>query len=200
MRKISQLLLSCTILFFTCVVPSNANAQIRREEVEAYAALLNHLSIEYASQASIIIRSKTTDLSPHILSNSVSEIKRLLPEATEYVITDLLHADKQQSNFEIPVRFVRSELKFAMLSQQTYFDIFSESRTLEESWKLFYSRYPKTTGLFSFSRAGIDLEKKQVLFTYARSAGGRAGSGYLVLMQQKWWRWEVARIANIWIS
>lgn len=198
MLQIGQLLFSCTIWFFFCIVP--ANAQIRREEVEAYSALLNHLSIEYANQAFIIIRSKTTALSPHILSDSVSEIKKRIPEATESVITDLLHADKQQSHFDIPRRFLRSELKFAMLPQQTYFDIFSDSRTLEESWKLFYNRYPKTTGLFSFSRAGIDLKKKQVLFTYSRSAGGLVGSGSLVLMQQKRWRWEVVRIENIWVS
>jgi len=200
MFKHRQRLFSCTILFFACIVTSNAKSQIRREEVEAYSALLNHLSIEYASQASIIVLSKTKALSPHILSDSVSELKKLVPEATELVIGDLLRADQQQSNFDIPVRFVRSELKFAMLPQQTYFDIFSDSRTLEKSWKLFYNRYPNTTGLFSFSRAGIDLEKKQALFTYTRSAGGRVGSGSLVLMQQKWWRWEVVRIANIWVS
>ncbi len=198
MLKIGHLLFSCTILFFFCIVPTKA--QIRREEVEAYSALLNHLSIEYASQASIIIRSKTTALSPHIPSDSVSEIKKRIPEATESVITDLLHADKQPSNFEIPRRFVRSELKFAMLPQQTYFDIFSDSRTLEESWKLFYGMYPKTTGLFSFTRAGIDLNKKQALFMYSSASGRNAGIGFLVLMQQKWWRWEVVKIENIWVS
>ncbi len=200
MFKFKRRLLTSTMLLSLCLFPVLSHAQIRDEEIEVYAALFNHLSKENQTQATIIVLSKTRTLSQNMLGGSAIEIKKSIPEATESVITDLLRVGEQQSDFDIPARFVRNGLAFSMLSQKTYFGIFSDTRNLDENWKLLHSRYTKPARLFSFSRAGIDSDKKQALFVFSSKSGGRSGIGFLVLMQKKWWRWEVVRIENIWVS
>lgn len=67
-------------------------------------------------------------------------------------------------------------------------------------WGAFGKKYPRAAGFTLVSAIGFNASQEQALVYVGHSCGMLCGSGYLVLLAKKQDKWEVQKIANIWVS
>lgn len=184
------IVLSCSV-FATHL--ADAWGDVRPVESEIYAAFLNKLAQD-ASVASkpIVIRESTGDIDmlSGVVSERAKEIWERLPEASATVVADLIRRIDVTARVVIVPQHIRPTTSYAMMSDQTYIQIFAEDSE-KQNWQRFQTNFPKSKkAFFQFSRVGYDPQSKQAL-VYVRFLcfGGTCGGGWLMLYELKWGRW-----------
>jgi len=67
-------------------------------------------------------------------------------------------------------------------------------------WKAFFQKYPKASGLVTFSNVGFNPEMTYSLVDVGYSCGGLCGNGALVLLVRKDGNWIIERHLITWVS
>jgi hypothetical protein len=67
-------------------------------------------------------------------------------------------------------------------------------------WQAFYKKYPKSSGLVTFSNVGFNHEMTYALVDVSHSCGGLCGSGGLVLLVKKDGNWIKEKDLISWVS
>ncbi len=182
------------------MMPRHAMAEsVQSAEIEIYAAFINHFAKDIDPNKSLLIESTTALLYDGFGPDVASGIRTRIPEASATVVADLMRAGISLVPFSIPQHLVRQEIHYAMFSEEQRREIFNKG-SLGKAWKKFYGAYPTATGIIRFSRVGFDAENKQAILYVEHACGGLCGTGFLVLFQLQWSRWEVIRNKNLWVS
>jgi hypothetical protein len=187
-------------LIFLCFASGYAFAEtVESTEVEVYAAYINQYAKGIHANKSLVIESSSELLDNALFEDPVSDIKTLIPEASETVISDFLRLGSSSASLDFPRRLVLAQIKFSIADAKTIRKIF-ENDSLAKAWKQYYSAYPSATGLIRFSRVGIDVEKKQALLYKSLWCGTHCGDGALIFMQQQRGHWKIVRSVQLWVS
>jgi hypothetical protein len=177
-----------------------ASAQIRTEEISVYVGLIDELLKENSDNSNPIILTTTRSLSQSLLTVKTKKISKLLPAATTSVISDFLDVGEKVQHFKIPRTVTSPSKRLFTLSEKSYLQLFDESIKLQERWKNFKRQFPKSQSLITFSRVGIDKEKKQALVLLSTSSSGQYGAGDLFLLSKESGHWKILQQVNIWIT
>ena len=70
---------------------------------------------------------------------------------------------------------------------------------LEEAWKKFYKKYPRSRGYFRLSRVGFNRARNQALVHTSWMCGHRCGEGKFVLLIKRDDKWEVGGHFTQWV-
>jgi len=69
-----------------------------------------------------------------------------------------------------------------------------------KGWENYYKKYPKSTGLHTFSRPGINTTGNQAIIEYGWQANYDTGMGYLVVLEKVNNKWIVKNRIPTWAS
>lgn len=67
-------------------------------------------------------------------------------------------------------------------------------------WENYYKKYPKSNGLYTFSRPGINSAGNQAIIEYGWQADYDTGMGYLVVLEKENNKWIVTHRLYTWAS
>lgn len=70
----------------------------------------------------------------------------------------------------------------------------------DRAWSRFYTKYPKSSGIISFSNPGFNRDYTQAVVSTGRGCGGLCGAGYMLLLTKSQNVWTVKTKQNIWVS
>ncbi len=69
-----------------------------------------------------------------------------------------------------------------------------------KGWENYYKKYPKSTGLLTFSRPGINSTGNQAIIEYGWQANYDMGMGYLIILVKENNKWIVTKRLPTWAS
>lgn len=200
MKILSRSALTGIIWAIYCILALPSFAQVRKVESLVYSEIVDRMWDEMPKKVPIVVSGKTTALSYTLLGTNAKEIAKLVPAATESVIFDFLGVGERQDEILISDLYPRSTKKLIVLSPMRYRKIFSSSVELDERWRNFERQFPKSLGLITFSRVGLDFANKQALVLMVTSSGGRFEAGTLVLLIRKHGGWKISDRTDVWIT
>jgi len=94
-------------------------------------------------------------------------------------------------------KFINS-LSIVLISKAEEDKIF---HPIDEGWKRFYLKYPKSTGTIELSRVAFDARKTKALLYYGTSFDyGKGGIGYYLLLKRINDRWTIEKKIKCWIA
>jgi hypothetical protein len=67
-------------------------------------------------------------------------------------------------------------------------------------WRIFYKRFPHSSGFLDFSRVGFNREGDQAFVYASRSCGGLCGEGWYVLLKKGSRGWLIEHKRMAWVS
>ena len=171
-----------------------------RSQNNLFAQYLNAVVSEVPSPRTVVIDPTTLLLRDNLHEwSSAKQIQAVLPPVHESTALELLAVGNQVHTVHIPTHRLSSKLKVVHPTQEQLSKIFGGT-SLARSWEHFYSEFPKSVGLFSFSNVGFNVGRTQAAFVVGSSCGGLCGSGYLVLMSRRTTDWQVQSQAHLWVS
>jgi len=71
---------------------------------------------------------------------------------------------------------------------------------IDRFWTKFYQKYPRSSGLISFSNVGFNAQHNQAFVYAARGCGGLCGEGSYVLLRKVNGKWEIVKDQGLWVS
>jgi hypothetical protein len=96
-------------------------------------------------------------------------------------------------------RKINIPVEYALVTEQDLKPLFPEGE-FDRFWTRFYSKYPNSTGVISFSNPGFNRSFTQALISTGRSCGGLCGAGHLVLLTKTRGMWRVQTKVETWVS
>ena len=73
-------------------------------------------------------------------------------------------------------------------------------KSVDRGWKNFYIMYPKSAGLFKFSKVYFSTDVTKAVFYYSHQKNGLNGHGDLVVMEKINDQWQVKYLISLWQS
>ncbi len=194
--KISRLFLIIVILNTGCFQKPADN------ESDIYQALFNYLSLGATEEHNIVI-------SEQLISEEI-----IFPKLDSYVESrlgyktlpiNLLHNIYPATSTELQKRFIEvlkdggdinkqdipnnTLLKPVFISTHEINTLFNGN--LEKAWEKFWSKYPGSRSLLSFSRPAIDSKTDTAIIYASFDCGGTCGEGNLYLLVKLKGKWVV---------
>jgi hypothetical protein len=115
------------------------------------------------------------------------------PQLSVSAVSDLLEREQAPEVFE---EHFDLGCQFTLLSEFEIKDIFGG----KANWERFYERYPNSHGIFYLSRAGVDERGSQAVIHFGNQWQGRAGRGFLLLLERSNGVWSLSGEASTWLS
>jgi hypothetical protein len=88
-------------------------------------------------------------------------------------------------------------LEYQLMDADEMSDIFSN---FEDGWDEFYSRYPDSPGITSFSKVGFNAARTEALVYMGRQLHYLAGAGNLIRLEKQDGLWKIRDQIMLWIS
>jgi hypothetical protein len=173
-------------------VPTLSANQIDVEEQAVYTAVLQAM---FSASSFVIMDTTATD--PGGVENTAQTLGYVLqnmhdvaPETVDSFRFRNDSADSIRPDMNLGVEYV-------LLSRAERNQIFGQNQS---GWEIFYSRYPNTPGITTFSRVGFNVALDQALVYFGRQSDGLAGAGYYLLLKKANGIWAIDQKVMTWIS
>jgi hypothetical protein len=128
--------------------------------------------------------------------NFFEELKRSSPELQPDTVNDLQVKSNDTSSLEPKFSI---KIKYLLVKDEEIDALFKD--TVMGGWAAFNKKYPKSSGILSLSRVGINADKTQALVYKGWSCGGLCGGGGYTLLTKKKGVWVVGpSIGPTWVS
>lgn len=116
--------------------------------------------------------------------------------ATELVQTyNLLNAQS------VALDFCINQMPDVSIESQSSVDrLLSMDSVMQYGWKLFYDRYPGSSGLVYFSKVGYSSDGRYCVVCVGNQRESRAGIGFEVYLKNDSDKWEILHKSVSWIS
>ena len=199
MRKIIIIQLVVTILLVSC---KKDNEETLCTDFKLEQSTLNsELDYEIINSvlATYFINSDFIHIVQETKSPVHSEFIKDKLESENIVIDSLLLSDYSEKN--TIAYFLSSnnlELNTILLINPTETNCFFSVEF--KGWANYYKKYPKSTGLYTFSRPGINSAGNQAIIEYGWQADYDKGMGYLVILEKENNKWIVTHRLYTWAS
>lgn len=172
--------------------------QIIDDEYKVYSDALSQLVQLPEGKDILVIREKTTLGNSEFDERHKSYLKKNFGEK----ISDDLIKEFGAVNTKprtLQNKFSNS-LNIVLISKAETDKIFTP---IDEGWKRFYLKYPKSTGIIELSRVAFDASKTKALLYYGTIFDyGKGGIGYYVLLRRKMidGLWIIEKQVMCWIA
>lgn len=199
MRKIIIIQLLIAILFFSCKKESEEElcSDFKLEEptlndetdYEIINAVLETYFIDF-DFLHIVQKTKTT-VHIELIEDKLASENIVLDSLTK---SDFL--EKNESEFYLS----NDILKFnsAHLISNAEFNCFFSAEY--QGWEDYYNRYPKSTGIHTFTRPGINDSGTQAIIEYGWQAHYDTGMGYFIILEKENNIWQIKHRFYTWAS
>ena len=175
------------------------------EKYAVYSALIRDMYLEEGVRLLVIQHAEVCPASnDEAPDEKVEDMRRQmdeyaikeLPELKRETIDDFHAKAKQCSPFrkqlDIPI-------KYTLVSAKDLESLFPKGE-FDRAWRRFYSKYPNSSGIISFSNVGFNAEMNQALVSTGRGCGGLCGAGHYVLLSKDDGKWNVKSKTMTWVS
>jgi hypothetical protein len=192
--------------------PANSGKQLSAsvnpsadEEYSVYSAYLR--SQELRGDAKLLVIQEGTSGCPMYEDESTRAefgtkesfhqiVKKRFQEAEQSTLDDYLENNKTPgkllSKFDLPIKYV-------IASDDDIAPLFPKEDP-DRRWKKFYAKYPNSTGILFFSKAGFNSKKTQAFIYAGRQCGGLCGLGKYILLEKKGSAWAIKNEMELWVS
>lgn len=165
-------------------------SKITAEEYKVYMAVLGK------TKEMFVVRDKSgmDKESKNIDRFSVRDfLKELIPETIE---------DFQAKNKEIAQlkKKFPTKINYKLINIDELREFFAYEFDGEMDWEAFYKKYPKSGGLYTFSRVGFSQDGQQALLFVTNWCRSLCGEGNYYLLKKENGEWKVINKHMIWIS
>jgi hypothetical protein len=171
-------------------VAASVLSPITDEEYSVYTAVLGK------TREMFVIRDKTNmdKESKNIEKYSVGVFfKELVPDTIE----DFLAKNKE--NAQIEKKFP-TNIPYTLISIEQLKEFFAYEYDGKMDWEAFYTKYPKSGGVFTFSRVGFSQDGKQALIFITNWCKTLCGTGEYYFLKKENGEWKVSNKHMVWIS
>ena len=90
-------------------------------------------------------------------------------------------------------------IDYELVGQKDLGQLFPKGE-FDRAWTRFYTKYPKSSGIISFSNPGFNRDYTQAVVSTGRGCGGLCGAGYFVLLTKAQNVWTVKTKVGTWVS
>jgi len=184
------------LLCMAASVPTE-EPQVSGREYEVYRTLLSVGSDGSARHdRPVVVRERTNSLSSDpSLRSQIDDLREQCPDAPESLWTSFGNLDQGELVLR-PDGLL--PLSAVTLSSNEVRSIFMTG--IDAGWQTFYERFPRSGGIYSFSRVAFDRDGEWAALYVTMSCGSLCGAGDNVVLHRgaSGWR-EIAR-ESIWIS
>jgi hypothetical protein len=122
------------------------------------------------------------------------------PEVEQETSTDF--DVKNKESYVLTSRFTLDE-PYTLVTEAELKKIFlidDQGKVDKECWHNFYKQYPGASGIFAFSRVGLNSKKDQAFVYVVNQADFLAGSGVLYVLSKRQNTWKVDNGVILWLS
>jgi len=165
-------------------------SKITAEEYKVYMAALGE------NREPFVIRDKS-DMdkeSKNIDRYSVREfLKELIPETIE----DFQAKNKETAQLK---KKFPTNINYTLIKIDELKEFFAYEFDGEMDWEAFYKKYPKSGGLYTFSRVGFSQNGQQALLFVTNWCRSLCGEGNYYLLKKENGEWKVINKHMVWIS
>ena len=186
----------------TGVRPVASSTDLETEKYAVYSAVIRNMYLEDGVRLLVI---QQVDPCPSPAAENLDEDMR--QRMDEYAIREFqelkretiedFHARSKQC---VPLRKqLDIPIKYTLVSAKDVEALFPKGE-LDRAWTRFYSKYPNSSGLITFSNVGFNAEMNQALVSTGRGCGGLCGEGYYVLLAKEKGVWYVKSKIMTWVS
>ena len=186
MKMNRRIILLLTLLFLFTGRESEANPLT--EEPRIYRALLMHLRAE--KTVSLVIRAES------ISGERVIEGFDQLKIETKEIKQSFIQNNSTPSLVPLSGKIFGQAV---IISSRELEEIFKPS-SLQQKWKNFYKKYPRSSGIMGLSRVGFNADTTKAVVYFENVCGKLCGNGYIAYLEKGWLGWKVERVAHLWIS
>jgi hypothetical protein len=169
-----------------------------------YSAIINSEISDTAQSTTILGQLEIENQSSGLVEAIKSADKQMIYFYTKRLDIDSLtlkliidYYDNQTKESLVAEGFVL-HVKTFVINKKALENIFKES--VVKGWKRFNTKYPKSAGLFKFSKVYFSTDVTKAVFYYSHQKAGLNGHGDLVVMERINNLWEVKYLINLWQS
>jgi hypothetical protein len=177
--------LKLTYLLEDCYVNLNNTDSIRK-------GLKVELRNKYPLMAAEEIDSSTDKYVTYIENKIAEEVGNL---NTKFIIKDFI--SKSTSNYKIDKNF-RFDISNCNMISSKEMDHLFKNNLLQSDWSDFFSKYPESTGILSFSRVGFNEQKTHAILYIEKICGHICGTGSYLFYYKTSGTWKVGSIFRVW--
>ena len=197
--SLSVLLLLVVACPLTTSSQSIENAAIEKEEYAVYSEIISKHYIKAGVQL-VVLTTPTCCEVPADIKDDVmvrfKEIERAAVLPSEQTLEDYVR--RNRTNVSVRKSF-KLNVKFQIVPYKRIEGLF-DMVELEDDWKTFYRRYPRSNGYMRLSRVGFNQTLDEALLSTAWMSGSLSGEGGYVLLRKKDGRWNIATSVVTWVS
>ena len=177
---------------------ANADSGIEEEEYAVYSALINANTGDENRDRLLVINEQPSPWVGFLEEERdkfYEDLKKSSPELMLETVEDLRAKNKEQHKF---ARHFDIKRRYILVSEKELDAFFKEGGGW---WEEFYRKYPKSTGIATFSRVGFNADRTQALVYQGHSCGGLCGGGsYLLLVKSNGVWTNKGGIGPTWVS
>jgi len=191
------IILSFCLALQSCREPiAEVPNQIVDDEYKVYSDALSQLVRLPEGKDTLVIREMTTLRPAEFDERRKSYLKKHFGEKISDDLIEQFGAVNAKPR-TLQNKFINS-LSIVLISKAEEDKIF---HPIDEGWKRFYLKYPKSTGTIELSRAAFDARKTKALLYYGTSFDyGKGGIGYYLLLKRINDRWTIEKKIRCWIA
>lgn len=178
---------------------AGGQTQVSPEEYEVYSALIREKYIKEGVKL-VVIAGPTYSPVPGRVSAAefFAEWVKRLPALSAETCDDFVAQNGKGE--QIVDRSFTLGVDYIVVDYDAIEGLFAFGADLEEAWKEFYGKYPRSNGYIRVSRVGFNRAKDQALVQMSWMCDRRCGEGKYVLLVRRDGKWKVEGKAMVWAS
>jgi hypothetical protein len=123
----------------------------------------------------------------------IDNLKQTFEEINSDIAEDYVLRNKESAQIE--KRFPTKN-DYILITENELNKLFESRR----DWAGFYKKYPKSGGIYTFSRVGFSPDGKQAVVSVGFGCGLRCGKGKFYLLQKEEGEWRITKEQVTWVS
>jgi hypothetical protein len=190
----SGAIFACALLLCSGPVDA-AETPLAAEEYALWSAVLQHGLGADAKEA--VIAEATTGAPGEVVGGATPETRAPELQTTPELLAEWVHLNAR--TFHLETRF-KLNIPYVLLRESDR-DLLFRGDDPVASWKLFFARYPGSSGIIRLSRVAFDAAEAQALVYVELDCGAECGTGRLVQASRGEDRaWHVTAGELVWMA
>jgi hypothetical protein len=191
-----SLYLFAILSMFACslnnIIKPRVQTDPEAEEQAVYAAILKVMT---RGSPVVIDFHTATGMGSENLDQTFDYLKEQMGDKLTQELTDSFKSRNDQPY--ALAQDMQIGVEYTLISDTEMQELFNGE---QDGWDVFYSRYPNSPGITTFSKVGFNADYTQALIYFGNQAHWLAGAGYYFLLEKTDGGWQIVDQVMAWIS